>query len=171
MRYVQNPPEEFIQIGSPFMLFYLYELFAQQGNFEVILQDMKERWGMMLRYDCTTCWEVFPGFYEVGRTRSYCHAWSSAPVYFCNRYFLGVQSIEAGDKKLRLHVPDISLQWCEGSIPSTQGTITVRWEKTSEAKTYYITLPDNITLDTSAMVGWHVHVKTLRSMKKETLPC
>ena len=68
-------------LARHFLLYYLYGVLAQMGNLERVIRDMEKRWGEMLRYDSTTCWEVFPGFYENARTRSYCHAWSSATSF------------------------------------------------------------------------------------------
>ena len=63
-QYLLDAPEDFIQVGSPFMLYYLYECWAKLGRRTEIFEDIKRRWGEMVRYESTTCWEVFPGFYE-----------------------------------------------------------------------------------------------------------
>ena len=112
--YIESEPEAFIPARSPFFLFYVYEVLVAQGRLKEVLEDIKIRWG----YDCKTCWEVFPGFYEVSRTRSYCHSWSASPTYFIHRYALGVEHAADGFDEIRLHPVDVNLGWCEGSIPT-----------------------------------------------------
>lgn len=62
--YVQNRPVDFLDVGSPFMLYYLYEGVGAAWCLRPDHGGHKHRWGEMLRYETTTCWEVFPGFYE-----------------------------------------------------------------------------------------------------------
>lgn len=145
-KYLRQPPKEFIQVGSPFMLFYLYEVWMKEGRAQEVLDDMKERFGGMLFYDSTTCWEVFPGFYENSRTRSYCHGWSAAPVYFLNRYLLGVDMQEEGFQSIEIKIPDTRLEWCRGSIPTPYGDIRVDMERITEVWNYRIKLPKEIRI-------------------------
>ena len=145
-KYLDVPPESFLAVGSPFMLFYLYETWIDQQLYQNVINDIKKNWGMMLRYDSTTCWEVFPGFYEFGRTRSYCHSWSSSPVYFLSKYVLGIKMIENGYKKIEISIPEVDLMWCEGSIPTPFGDISIRWSKENNIKSCHITVPSNIVV-------------------------
>lgn len=128
------------------MLFYLYEVWMKEGRAQEVLDDMKERFGGMLFYDSTTCWEVFPGFYENSRTRSYCHGWSAAPVYFLNRYLLGVGMQEEGFQSIEIKIPDTQLEWCRGSIPTPYGDIRVDMELITEVWNYRIKLPKEIRI-------------------------
>jgi len=158
--YTINTPDSFVQVGSPFILCYLYDLLARLGRIQAVLDDIKNRWGMMSRYDCTTCWEVFPGFYEIGRTRSYCHSWSSTPAYITGRYLLGVNLMEAGFSKIKICIPEVDLQWCAGSIPTLQGTIQVYWSKENGIKKYKIITPASIQVAFDADSDWQIVIET-----------
>lgn len=158
-QYLLNPPNDFLDVGSPFILFYLYEVWAKSGRTSRIFKDMKTRWNNMLRYDSTTCWEVFPGFYDVNRTRSYCHSWSSSPVYFLNRYVLGVGIGENNFRKIVVSVPDMDLEWCEGSIPTPHGVIHVRWSRENNNKFYWIAVPPEIEVIADQGFDWDISIE------------
>ena len=157
--YLKNRPKEFIDVGSPFALFYLYEEWAKEGKYDDIIEDIKNRWGGMLYYDSTTCWEVFPGFYENGRTRSYCHGWSASPVYFMNKYILGIVNIGVGFKKIKVQIPECSLQWVRGSIPTPYGIIKAEWEKKDGKKVYCISLPSEIVIENEKDITFDLQIK------------
>lgn len=155
-KYLLDTPEDFIKVGSPFMLNYLHMCLNKLGKSEEVLNDIHQRWGEMLHYDTTTCWEVFPGFYENSRTRSYCHSWSASPAVFCLEQILGIQRIDNGWKKIKIQVPDYAGKWCKGAVPTPYGIIRGWWEK--KEKTYKLMVPRQIEIDMSAMEGWNVQV-------------
>lgn len=155
--YLIDPPDDFVKAGSPFMLYYYYECLIRLGREESVLEDIKERWGEMLHYDSTTCWEVFPGFYENSRTRSYCHSWSAAPVIFMLEQTLGIQREDEGFRKIRLKEPTGGGGWCRGSMPTPYGRIKAQWER--KKKRYTLWLPDAIEADISRLPGWQVEIQ------------
>ena len=83
----------------------------------------------MIRYETTTCWEVFPGFYENSRTRSYCHSWSSSPAALMQKYLLGIKMEKEGFRKVSFEIPNIPNRWCRGGIPTPSGLIYVDWNR------------------------------------------
>lgn len=157
-QHLLTPPAGWLEIGSPFMLFYLFEIWHDQGRNQKILDAIRDKWGMMLRYDSSTCWEVFPGYFENSRTRSYCHSWSSAPAYVMIRYLLGLEPVEPGFSKLRLLVPDVDLAWCEGSIPTPRGKITVWWSSENGKKRFRAEIPKDMEVDISLAGEWDVSI-------------
>lgn len=56
----------FVNFGTPYFYFYLFELYERDGEFHRLVETLKEIWGMMLRRGVTTCWEVLPGFMPGG---------------------------------------------------------------------------------------------------------
>ncbi len=143
--YLIHPPEEFLRAGSPFFLYYVYAAYARLGEVPAIFVDIKKRWGDMLRYDSTTCWEVFPGFYENGRTRSYCHSWSATPAYFMLRCLSGVKVLEKGFGKVTFEPCPLPLSWCRCSIPTPYGMISVDWKLENGRYDVYLELPEEIS--------------------------
>ena len=155
--YIKNKPEDFLDVGSPFLLYYLYGFLAETGEIEAVINDMEKRWGEMLRYDSTTCWEVFPGFYENSRTRSYCHAWSTVPAMLMQKFLLGIKRDEDGFKKISIVMKDTSLKWCRGSIPTPYGDIEVTWDKYD--KEFSVRIPEQIEIGEVKVKGFSVTIK------------
>lgn len=165
-RYLENKPDDFIDVGSPFMLYYNYEARMLQGDFHGVLDDIRKRWGEMLYYDSTTCWEVFPGFYENTRTRSYCHAWSSAPAALLQKYMLGVRMEEKGWRRASVSVPvmeDENITWCRGSIPTPYGRIYVDWDK--KTHNYLLQVPETISLEIKIPDDYKLTIQKIKTQK------
>lgn len=139
------------------MLSYLYSCMIKNGQTEEVFHDICIRWGEMIHYDSTTCWEVFPGFYENSRTRSYCHSWSAFPAVLCLEQMLGVKRIGRGWKKIKIEVPEKMGNWCRGAVPTPFGVIRAWWER--EEKTYRLQLPEGIEIDGKDLNGWKLEVE------------
>ena len=156
-----NKPTNWLEVGSPFMLFYLFEIWQEDKKEQEIIDEIRTRWGMMLRYDSSTCWEVFPGFYENSRTRSYCHSWSSSPGYVFIKHILGFSPIESGFKKVKLYIPEVDILWCEGSVPTPYGRIDVRWSKENNKRVFYAKVPKQIEIENIENNSWEVVIERI----------
>ena len=64
-----------------------------------------------------------------GQTRSHCHAWSSAPVYFMSRITLGIKQTQAGGRAFEISPWINDLEWVRGTVASTLGQIHVSWKR------------------------------------------
>lgn len=160
--YLINPPEEFLKVGSPFILYYLYQAYMNAGNKAIVFEDVKKRWGEMLRYDSPTCWEVFPGFYENGRTRSYCHSWSATPAYFMIRYLSGIQMLEDGFAKITFEKCPIDLKWCRTNVPTPYGMISTEWTLKDGQYEVFMEVPEGIEFVDCADENVNIHIKMLK---------
>ena len=151
---VARPREGMTKVGSPFALFYILEALVRQGAQDDMLRIIRERWGEMIRLGATTFWEMFPGFWGDWWTRSYCHAWSSAPVYFLTRYQLGVWSEAPGYAQARIAPVPLDLTWARGRVPTPEGEIALHWQSAPDHFTMEVTLPQGtgarVTLPVSA---------------------
>lgn len=156
-QYLLDAPEDFIQVGSPFMLYYLYECWAKLGRRTEIFEDIKRRWGEMVRYESTTCWEVFPGFYENSRTRSYCNSWSATPAALMQKYLLGIRREADAYAVVAFDFPETELRWCRGAIPTPYGPIFVDWNK--DIGEYLLRIPQEITLLGEPPRGFRVTIE------------
>lgn len=148
---VLDRPSDWVQIGSPFLSFYLYEVWARLGKHQEILDSIRGEWGMMLRHGSTTCWETFPGFHQNRLTRSYAHGWSAAPAYVFARQLLGIESVGVGFDQVRLLIPETDVDWAEGSIPTVHGRMDVSWERSPERTIFRLTAPESIRIDSSRL--------------------
>jgi hypothetical protein len=137
---VYDAPSDWVQIGSPFMMFFSLEALVKQNRYANILDLIRYNWGLMLDRDATTCWEMFPGFVEGRWTRSHCHAWSAAPGYFLPAYQLGVRPLKPGFAEILVSPEPVDLLWCNGVVPTPHGDVEVSW-KQDEEFTISIALP------------------------------
>jgi len=138
-----SPPENVVRMGSPFFGFFLFEQFAREGRLEEMLKMMREKWGFMIEQGATTFWETFPGWERDYWTRSWCHAWSSAPTYFLTTEVLGVYPEEPGFSVVRVAPCPADILRCRGRVPTPHGDVEVGWEQ-GEGFSLELRMPQNI---------------------------
>jgi alpha-L-rhamnosidase len=129
---VLRPPEWMVRVGSPFAMQYYYETLEKIGHAELILDSIYAAYLPMLKLGSTTVWETFPdGNYNPGGfpTRSHCHAWSAAPLYFLPRVLLGIRQTAPGGSEIEVSPHPLGgITWAEGSVATAQGVLSVRWQ-------------------------------------------
>ncbi|MDF2924170.1 MAG: alpha-L-rhamnosidase [Paenibacillaceae bacterium] len=136
--YLAAPPADFVAIGSPFMSFFHYEALMKLGRSDLMLGDMRVRYGQMVNQQATTCWEMYPKPLEKRShpeemTRSHCHAWSAGPAYFLGTAVLGVRGLDAGWTKVLVEPQVVDLSWATGTVPLPgHGRIDVAWQADKE---------------------------------------
>jgi alpha-L-rhamnosidase len=141
--YIQSPPEDFVQIKSPFVLFFYYQALMSLGQNDLVLNNIRDIYGYMLEHDATTCWEGWE-LIEGDFSRSHCHAWSAAPTYVLGVLFLGVQPLEPGFTKVAISPSLNGLKWIKGSVPIPQGKIDIYCKDLGDYIDLQITLPDQV---------------------------
>src|SRR5581483_9949622 len=135
--------EGFVQVGTPYFMFFVFELLDRLGRHDRILELSREKWGAMLQAGSTACWEVFPGFMHGGRnTRSCCHAWSAAPAYFFIRNLLGIRPISP--QRYLFSPNPCGLKWCSGGHPTPWGPIRAEWRMERCKIEYQLDAPDEV---------------------------
>ncbi|MFD0696703.1 family 78 glycoside hydrolase catalytic domain [Paenibacillus sp. GCM10027628] len=153
--YIIKPPQDFVQIGSPFMSFFYQEALAKLGRFDVMLEDMRTQYGVMIEHDATTCWEMYPNSSENRdhpklMTRSHCHAWSAGPGYFLGAYVLGVRGLNPGWSKVLIEPQIADLSWARGTVPlPRQGRIDVSWRADRQNRKLHIRIEAPAAIDLS----------------------
>ncbi|HWP30759.1 MAG TPA: alpha-L-rhamnosidase C-terminal domain-containing protein [Fimbriimonadales bacterium] len=141
--------ESFVQPGTPFFYFFLFEYLEKIKENERILEVIREKWSFMLDKGATTCWELFPGYLSAGRwTRSQCHAWSAGPGYFLKGKQFGIVPISPGFSKVLFCPYPIGLSKVSGSYPTPKGAISVEWEYKDDEFRYSLTAPEGIEVVT-----------------------
>lgn len=141
--YILNPPKDFVQIKSPFVLFFYYQALMDLKMNDIVLENIKNTYGYMLENDATTCWEGWE-LIDGDFSRSHCHAWSAAPTYIFGVMFLGVKPLEPGFSKVSI-APDLNgLEWIRGSVPIPQGKIDIYCKNVGDYIDLQITLPEEV---------------------------
>jgi len=126
-----EPPQGMVRIGSPFAALYLSQALEKLGLEKEIVQQTYANYLPMIEAGATTVWESFPSG-TTGRsgfpTRSHCHAWSSAPLYFLNRIVVGLKSTAPGWTEATLSPLPGDLKWARGTTVTPHGPVRVEWE-------------------------------------------
>ena len=150
---------------STFMAYYILQARAQAGDVEGALNTAREYWGGMLNLGATTFWEDFDinwmkqaapidrlpmegeidvhgtygRFCYQGFRHSLCHGWSSSITSWLTRYILGIEVVEPGCRKIRIHPNLCDLSWVKGTYPTPEGTLYVehRLKENGEIKTTF----------------------------------
>ncbi len=127
-----KPRKGMVKVGSPFAVLYLYEAMEKAGFEQDIIDAIYENYIPMLEEDATTTWEVFPGSPTSpmgGKfpTRSHCHGWSAAPVYFLNRIILGIKQTATACREFEVSPVLCGLEYAEGKVETIHGPVCVRW--------------------------------------------
>ena len=83
------------------------------------------------------------------------HAFGSHIVTALYRDILGLYQVDTVRKAVHLRFSPLTLEWCEGRIPTPEGFVSLRWNKTTDSLTYQLDVP----------AGYSVHVNNLGKIK------
>lgn len=129
--------ENVLKITTPYMRFYELMSLSEIGCLEQVTMFLKEYWGGMLNLGATSFWEEYNPeksgveHYEMyGRRygKSLCHAWGAGPILLFGRYYLGVRPASFGYKTFVVSPHLGGLGVVEGSVPTPDGDIYVRYD-------------------------------------------
>ena len=122
------------EITTPYMRYYELESLCMMGLHHMVLNEIRNYWGGMLKEGATTFWEKYVpeergiqhlAMYGRPYGKSLCHAWGASPLYLLGKYFLGVRPIKPGYKEFEIRPMLGGLQWMKGTIPTPNGEIQI----------------------------------------------
>lgn len=154
---IETPPEGFVTAGSPFYMFFVLEVFAREGRYDMMQQTIRDYWGPQIEAGATAFWEQYHPHAE-RLTRSHCHGWSSAPTFFLSQYILGVRPLEAGYNTLRIAPHPASLRWAHGRVSTPFGVVAVDWTRDEHRFDLRFETPAGHIADVVLPVEGDVHV-------------
>ena len=104
--------------------YYLFRAARTAGCYDQVAGAMLDEYNERIaNTDLTT----FPERY--GDDSSYCHAWSSAPLFEFLGEILGIKPASPGFKRVEIAPRFLDLDWAEGSVPTPGGPVTVSWHR------------------------------------------
>ena len=125
------PREGLVKVGSPFASMFLYECMEKIGYSSRVVKNISKDFDEMVEADATTVWESYSTG-SIGQnsfpTRSHCHAFSCAPLYFLPKIVLGIKQVSPGCKAFDISPVPSDLTFANGSYATPLGTITVSWK-------------------------------------------
>ncbi len=74
------------------------------------------------------------------------HGFASHVVHVLYRDVLGLEQVDTVNKAVRLRFADLRLDWCEGSVPVSEGRVELRWRKDGGKLRYQVTAPAGYTV-------------------------
>jgi alpha-L-rhamnosidase len=121
--------------------FYVLRALSAAGAYEDA-EILLDHWRNMMKTDLTT-WPEEPYL-----SRSYCHAWSAAPMYDLLSEILGVKPAEPGFATVQVRPHVWNLDHAEGSVPTPLGDVMVSWSVADGVFTINVSVPPGMRLET-----------------------
>ena len=147
MQNVIETSDDTVKVGSPFAMLYLYETLEKYGRNDLVIKSIYDSYAPMLNAGAVTVWESFnTGTLSNDEfpTRSHCHGWSSAPLYFLPRIILGIKQTSPGCKSFKINPYTKDLDWARGTFATPNGQIEVKWQKEKDKLNIYYKTPTGI---------------------------
>jgi hypothetical protein len=114
--------EHDVALAQPFFMHHVHRALVKAGRMELLLANIRERWGVMVERG-PTLWEVWQ---PIG---SECHAWSGTPTFDLSRELLGVTALRDGFEQTRVAPRLGDLEWIRGRYPTPRGEIDISLER------------------------------------------
>jgi len=138
---------------APFVIEACYRAGEPDLAYDLLTSQDEHSWHEMLKHGATTCMEAW-GPDQKWNT-SWCHPWSSSPVYLLAEQVMGVSPQRPGWRAIRFapHIPD-SVDRMELTVPIAPGELAVRYEKDSGFTLFapfgvpvHATVPEGVSLE------------------------
>lgn len=151
---------------APFVIEACYEAGDPMLGYSLLTNRSEHSWHEMLRHGATTCMEAWGP--DQKKNTSWCHPWSSSPIYLITERVMGLTPAKPGWQAIRFapQIPD-SLEWASLTLPVPAGFVTARYDA---ACGYVVTAPPDVPVETEpAINGLPVEVRHARSHGREIL--
>ncbi|MBI2434264.1 MAG: family 78 glycoside hydrolase catalytic domain [Candidatus Hydrogenedentes bacterium] len=119
---------------------------APDLGYSLITGEEKNSWREMLRNGATACTETWAP--EQKKNMSWCHPWSSSPLYLLAEYVMGLSPATPGWTRIRFAPPRIEgLPEMTLTVPHPKGRMTVHY---TPQEGYRLSVPTGVPVDTPA---------------------
>ena len=130
----------------------LYQVGAADLAYDLLTGKDEHSWYNMLREGATTCMEVW-GADQKWNT-SWCHPWSSSPIYFYTAWVMGIRQAAPGMRSFVIdpHFGD-DLDWAEISVPIPAGMLSVSIRREENGLHCTVSAPNGIEIRFADVAG------------------
>lgn len=122
------------------------ELLSQAGLCQQVADEAFGYW-LYMADKTGTLWE------NDGDYASCNHGFASHAIRVLNRDVLGLARVDPVKKEVELRFPDLKLDWCEGSLPTPEGRVELRWRKDGDRLRYKLLMPAGYQVNTTSRSG------------------
>jgi alpha-L-rhamnosidase len=122
------------------------ELLSKYGCQQQIL-DESTAYLLYMAQRTGTLWE------NDGAYASCNHGFASHIVHTLYRDVLGIASLDTVKRTIQVRLADVKLEWCEGSRPTPDGQVQLRWQRHGDAIHYRLQAPQGYTIQVDNLSG------------------
>lgn len=137
-----------LNCGVYFAYFVIRGLFGigkKREALDLLLGTDEHSWYNMLKSGASTCMEAW-GPDQKWNT-SWCHPWSSSPIYFYTAEIMGIKRSEPGKLSFRISPIIIeTLDYATLTLPLPQGTLKADFKKTERGYEYSVSAPSDVEI-------------------------
>ncbi len=116
------------------------ELLSRYGRPAQIKKELVDYY-LYMADQTGTLWE------NVGAYASCNHGFASHVAHSLYRDILGIRAVDAPKKIIHLRIAEVGLDWCQGTLLTPSGPVTVRWWKDADRTLYHAEAPAGYALD------------------------
>jgi len=129
-----------------YLLDALYDAGEEQAALDLMTSDSDRSWLNMIRVGSTVTTEAWDVRYK--KNSGWTHAWSSAPAQIIPRKLIGIEPLEPGFGKVRIHPRPGNLTHASARLPTIRGFIDAGFKRpTANSFELHVTLPTNMTAE------------------------
>lgn len=139
-----------VVLANTFFSHFVYRALCHAGRFDLVLAQIRQRYGRMLARGATTLWESFDP------TASLCHGFSATPVYQLSTEVLGIYPLAPGCARFRLRPQPADLDYARGVVPTVRGDICVAWKRERDHLDVEVTVPAGTAAEVQAPEGYRL---------------
>ena len=134
-----------LKITTPYMRFYEMVCLFKLGEYDKVIDEIKDYWGGMLKMDATSFWEAYDptetepncySMYDRPYGKSLCHAWGASPLYFVGRYILGIRPTKIGYAEFEIEPVLTIFDEFDAEMPINDGYVKISY-KNSQLTVYH----------------------------------
>jgi alpha-L-rhamnosidase len=133
------------------------ELLSQEKRIEQMLREAKD-YLLYMADSSGTLWEHNEDKWSL------CHAFQSHIVHELYRDALGLCRVDTVGKQIELCFAETGLDWCEGSVPTPHGEITLQWKRVGQQIQYHCKAPVGYSIRATSSNGLRLQ-KTADALK------
>ena len=128
-----------------YLLEALFDAGEDQAALDLMTSDSDRSWLNMLRVGSTVTTEAWDVKYK--KNSGWTHAWSSAPAQILPRKLVGIEPLEPGFGKVRIHPRPGNLTHASTRLPTIRGFIDAGFKRDASSFELSVTLPANMTAE------------------------
>ncbi len=147
---------------APYVIEACFRNGAAELGYDLLTSTDEHSWREMLKNGATTCMEAWGP--DQKKNASWCHAWSSSPIYLLAGDVMGLSPAAPGWTRIRIAPPVLQdLPEMRLRVPIPQGEVIVRH---LPGKGYVAMVPEGIEVDVPSADSAPVHVEKRTSLGK-----